>query len=370
MYSQIDIRREFLYVLCTSSNPFYESTPGMRAPSHLLKNLRSNLSAVLANEYSQAQLDELVALSHTLAVSSIYAKLSAGKLNASLLGLNHTDLAYDCIADLFRRDENGVLLQIKVYFQSYCFEDFSDEMLLAHLRRLVFARVAQGLFRLYNEVDPALGKILRNMKLALNTIRCFAEVERFGETYITPNICDPLRELPEINDEELEHRLRCECRGNERIPEILSKLSRHLREQTEFCREVRLLSVAYVIRSFLSQPHEAILEEPSAENNLLVDDALATIHRVCERVRLDYFPNYVGKKKTTGQDYDSYFLVIAETLKEKLIGLNGEESSLYERLKSLSPHLTKEEYRRRHKNVLEYLTRQTYEQAVAELRKE
>jgi hypothetical protein len=342
----------------------------MRTPSHLLKNLRSNLTAVLANEYSQGQLDELVALSHALAVSSIHGKLSAGKLNVSLLGLNDSDLAYDCIADLFRRDDNGALLRIKVYFESYPFENVSDEMLLAHLRRLIFARVTQSLFRLYNEVDPGLGKILRNIKLAVSALKCFTEAEHFGDPYITPSLCDPLRELPEMDDEHLELQLRQHCIGNERIPEILAKLSLCLREQKEFSRAVRLMSVAYIIRSFFSQSAQATTEEPAAVQNLVLVDAFTTIRKVCSQVREENFPKYVGKRKIIEKQYDNYFLVIEEKLKEIVAGQNGEETSFYVRLKDLSPRLTKEEYRHKHKNILEYLSRMAYDRTVEKLKKE
>ena len=167
----------------------------MPVPSHLLKNLRPNLSFVLANAHSKRQLEELVSLCHSLAVSSIRGKLASGKINTTLLGLNDSDLAYDCIADLFQRDEKGTVLHLKTYFESFLVESESDELLLAHLRRLIFARVNQGLFRLYNEADPALGKILRNIKLAIHSLGNFVEFERFGESHIAPSLCDPLHEL-------------------------------------------------------------------------------------------------------------------------------------------------------------------------------
>jgi hypothetical protein len=342
----------------------------MPVPSHLLQNLRSNLSSVLANAHSQPQLDEFVLLCHSLAVSSIRGKLASGKINTSLLGLNDSDLAYDCIADLFQRDEKGTVLHLKTYFDSFSVENESDELLLAHLRRLIFARVNQGLFRLYNEADPALGKILRNIKLAIHSLGNFIEIERFGESYIVPSLCDPLHELPEVDDEGLELLIRRVCKGNERIPEMLAKLSLSLRGQQEYSRAVRLMDIAYAIRSILGEMQTQNQQEPVAEQALLIGDAMIAISKSCCEVKEKNFQKYVGKKKVTPQNFENYFLVIEGKLKEIFVGHDGEDDSLYDQLRRLLPTLTKEDYTRKHKNILEYLSRMAYDRAVEKLKKE
>jgi hypothetical protein len=342
----------------------------MPALSHLLKNLRFNLSSVLANAQSQRQLDELVLLCHSLAVSSIRGKLSSGKINTSLLGLNDSDLAYDCIADLFQRDEKGTVLHLKTYFESFSIGSASDELLLAHLRRLIFASVNQSLFRLYNEADPALGKIIRNVKLAIHSLRNFVEIKRFGESYIAPSLCDPLHELPEIEDEALQRLIRQVCNGNERIPEILAKFSLALRRQKEYSRAVRLMSIAYAIRSFFGEMQTRNQQEPVAEQALLIGDAMTVISESCCEVEEKNFRKYVGNKKVTPQNFENYFLVIEGKLKEIFVSHDGEEYSLYDQLRQLLPTLTKEEYKRKHKNILEYLSRITYKRAVEKLKKE
>jgi hypothetical protein len=342
----------------------------MPVPSHLLKNLRSNLSSVLANVYSQRQLDELVLLCHSLAVSSIRGKLASGKINTSLLGLNDSDLAYDCIADLFQRDEKGIVLHLKTYFESFSIESASDELLLAHIRRLIFARVNQGLFRLYNEADPALGKILRNIKLAIHSLGNFIEIERFGESYISPSLCDPLHELPEIEGEGLQRLIRQVHNGNERIPEMLAKLSLSLRRQQEYSRAVRLMDIAYAIRSIFGEMQTQNQQEPVAKQALLMGDAMTAINESCREVEEKNFRKYVGKKKVSPQNFENYFLVIEGKLKEIFVGHDGEDSSLYDQLRQLLPMLTKEEYKRKHKNILEYLSRITYKRAIEKLKRE
>ena len=342
----------------------------MPVSSHLLQNLRFNLSSVLTNAHSKRQLEELVLLCHSLAISSIRSKLASGKINTSLLGLNDSDLAYDCIADLFQQDEKGIVLHLKTYFESFSIESASDELLLAHIRRLIFARVNQGLFRLYNEADPTLGKILRNIKLAIHSLGNFFEIERFGESYIAPSLCDPLHELPEIGGEELQRLVQEVCNGNERIPEILAKLSSSLRRQKEYSRAVRLMSVAYAICSFFGEMQTRNQQEPVVEQALLIGDIVAVIRESCREVKGKNFSKYVGKKKVAAQHFEHYFFVIEEKLTETLGGHDGEDYSLFDQLSKFLPTLTREEYKRKHKNILEYLSRITYELTVEKMKKE
>ena len=342
----------------------------MAAPPFLLKNLRGNLSSLLSNAYSPRQLDEMVLLCHSLAVTSIRGKLASGKISTSLLGLNDSDLAYDCIADLFQRDETGKVIHLNTYFESFLVETASDEALLAHLRRLIFARVNQSLFRLYNETDPSLGKIIRNIKLAIHTFGNFVDIDKFGESYIAPSLCDPMLELAEIEQDALQRLIQQACRGRERIPEILARLSSALRQQKDNSRAVRLMAVAYAVRSFLGETELQTNEEPAVERSLLIGDALSVIRESCREVRAKNLPKYVGKMKVTQQHYEQYFLVIERRLKEIFIGHDGEDYSLFDQLSKLLPALTSEEYKRKHKNILEYLSRITYERARENLKNE
>ncbi len=61
--------------------------------------------------------------------------------------------------------------------------------------------------------------------------------------------------------------------------------------------------------------------------------------------------------------------VIEENLTQTIIHQDGKDFSFYERLRSLQPELTKEEYRDTHKAILEYLARLTHKQAVKELKR-
>ncbi|MEX0721402.1 MAG: hypothetical protein WD059_12090 [Balneolaceae bacterium] len=72
------------------------------------------------------------------------------------------DLALDCIADLFGR-EGDCLTEIESYFPKEQLSELKESEVAIKLRRLVFSKVNEGLFRNYRSFDPSLSKIIRNI---------------------------------------------------------------------------------------------------------------------------------------------------------------------------------------------------------------
>lgn len=340
----------------------------MLIPVKLLTGLRENLRSILAGSHSPAQLNCVVAVAHALATSFLLSKRSAGRLSV-LHGLNHSDIAYDCIAEIFEKNERGEYMQLGAYFAGVNLGDTSDQEILAHFRRLVFSKVNHGIFRLYNEADPVLSKILRNLKLAIISLNNFNEVQRFDEACIAPSLSETNEHLPEPTLEGLERELRQVTRGNESIPDLLAKLSLCLREQQEFSRVVPIVAVAMILKSIYTSGNESPVEETRIEANLELEDAASLIRLACQRTRQDTSPRYVDKGKANRKVFDRYFEVIETSLRQQLIMNDGDEFSYFESLKNLMPELTKEEYRKKHKSQLEYLRRLAYKEAVKQLRR-
>ncbi|MBI5473448.1 MAG: hypothetical protein HY961_13980, partial [Ignavibacteriae bacterium] len=171
----------------------------MSAHAKSLSGLRENLSAILEGSHTRTQLHTFVHHCNAIALTLIQSRIASGSIHVRRFGLEPCDIAFDAIADLFREDDHGNLVQINAYFESIDWRNAEDEALLIHLRRLVFARTNQGLFRMFQEIDPGLGKILRNTKLAIAALNTFVEMDHFGEPCIAPGLCDPLVRLPMID---------------------------------------------------------------------------------------------------------------------------------------------------------------------------
>jgi len=220
---------------------------------------------------------------------------------------------------------------------------------------------------MYNEADPSLGKILRNIKLAVQGLHNFKEVERFGEPCVVPSACGTLEHLPEVDLSELEKQMRYHAHCAEHIPALLAQLSVYLREQTQHSRIIPLMMAAMVFRSlYYDVPDD---REITIDDQFTVRDASAILHHVCCRVMNETEPKYVGKKKVESHIFKKYFEVIEENLHATIIQQDGERMSFFTSLKSLMPELTEKEYKKNHKSRVEYLARLAHKRAVKELKK-
>ncbi|GEM_PF-4637508 len=100
---------------------------------------RAVLKAILSGGYTPFDLREFVQCCCDLALPVIRKKIILGKLNLDLIGLNEMDVVYDCLADLFQRDEQREFSQIASFFKGQLqdIEQCTDEELVMALRRLV-----------------------------------------------------------------------------------------------------------------------------------------------------------------------------------------------------------------------------------------
>lgn len=326
-------------------------------PPDLEHELSSILTDISSSVPAASSVNQLVGLCHQLATAFVKSKLGNGQLNLSLVSMEPHDIAYDCIAELFERNATGELPELKAYFEAVDLDSMSEKWLLAHLRRLVFSKVNDGLYRLYNEVDPVYGKILRNIKLAVATLVTFQECDRFGESCLVPTGCETLEHLPPMDRDFLEGHLRDVACVKDHVPAILAKLSRLLRDQSDWCRIVPLLAVATAIRSIYVSGYRVEVEENRIPQDLMQQDIRGVINDAISESKAAYYDRYVRSGKVRAADYDDYFTVLERGLIMKAVEGDGEGFSYLEEMSRLQPDLTEGVYRDRHKNRLEYLGR-------------
>lgn len=284
--------------------------------------LKKIILSVTTDSPNPRSVNEFIFICRKLALVQLRRKAQSGRLHPELFHSSLDDCAVDSIADLFRQDDSGTFIQIRAYFGSLSIDTISEKDLLSHLRRLVFARVNQSVFRMYNEADPSLGKILRNLKFAVQGLQNFQEVERFGEPCIVPSACETLEHLPEVDLQELEKQLRYHANGAEHIPALLAKLSVYLRGQEEHSRIIPLMMAAMVFRSLYYDVPD--VREITMEDHFAVRDASAILHDVCRRVMDEAELMYVGKNKVKAHIFKKYFDVIEENLHATIIQQDGE----------------------------------------------
>ena len=327
------------------------------------------LRAVLHNEARPQSFNRFVNICIAIALTHLERKAASGQLSSAMFQLSMRDLAVDCIADLFRIDESGIPVQMSTYFECVNLDAASEEETLILLRRLVFSKVKHGLFRAYNEWDPSLGRILRNIKLGINVTGEFVEADRFGDTVLTPTRCDLLLRKPLIQKDTLAHILHRLSLADDLVPSMLSALSAHLRDQTEYCRIVPLLPLALTWRERLSAFHP--LEQAATDandGNLWRQDFHLITVEACEAVKGMMWDRYVKPGGIPAETYEAYFSAITASLDAKWDQEEGRQK-LFELVKQNLPDLTEAEYKSEHRNTVEYLLKLARKRAQADLSK-
>ena len=340
----------------------------MRTGYNFAPGLRTWIEAAVGNTLTLPQLNGLVEFCQSMAAVALRRKIAPVMLDSGVHGTNYRDLAYDCIAELFQRGEDGSLLQIRAYFQGIDRVAASDQELLTHLRRIVFTKVNHGVVRFYGEADPDLGKILRNIKLSIQALRSFTVVERFGDTFLLPVFSPSLENLPPFGREELERALRKYARSDEHVPAMLAHLSRILRSQRECSRLVPLTSVGLTIKSIYFTPGTADPPLAAAEDPFTVPEIVSLVQCACREVLGRMSVEYVDTGKVERDMFRKYVEVIEKNVTLRFTGEESAGHSLFSGLRSLVPSLSEAEYRATHRSRLEYLSRLAYKRSVEILR--
>jgi hypothetical protein len=320
-----------------------------------LTDLRSAVLGLLSDSLRPQETSQLFSLSLAMAINLLRHKRHADFV-AQMGGISDKDLAMDCIAELFRRDERGSYVALRAYFGSLGIADADDEELAVHLRRLVSSAVNQGVFRVLGDLDPGLSKIIRNIKVGVISLRTFNEMEVRGEGCIAPVLVDPLLHLPFMERDDLVSRLVQCLNGRERTPDLLAALASVLRSQSKFTRAMPIVRSAMAFREVLAiketyTPEVAHIVEPSRE-----DEFRLAVEQACVEVYDQVAQKYLVTKGIPQSLLDAYFKAIRFFFISRIDGKAG-EPTLFESLRAIGLDIPPEEYRQSHRQRLEYLTR-------------
>ncbi|HCA81994.1 MAG TPA: hypothetical protein DEP53_19870 [Bacteroidetes bacterium] len=331
---------------------------------------RRTIQAILDGTYTPLDVREFVQFCYLLALPLVRSRIHRGKLNLEILGLSEIDIVFDCLADLFRRDSEGMFTHVKSYFASQELDPqtaHEDDVLLA-LRRLVFNRVHCSLVRLYSEADPVLGKILRNMMLDMEGSMLFEHRARFGETYLIVRDVDPGLERAPMPPEALRERFSQIVSVRDSIPTMVEKLHRVLLADEDFQRAVPLVSAgllfkeAYAVGASIEDAVTITSDQQTGQ-----EDVGRIADGVCRSLTAAARETYVGSGKRTAEIFEIYIQAVKEILLGEFGGGSSNGVSYYDHLKARMPGLSKAVYGKKHRTVLEYLAKQAKQKMKKEL---
>jgi hypothetical protein len=150
--------------------------------SHLIMN-------ICTGDYKESELVDFVTQVQKISLSYLKYQEVIGKhirWERTQSGGELEDLALDCVAGLFMRNEKNEFVQFQKYFcqNSIPVEQLDEEEVEILLRRLVIKKTKQELSRIFKERDPEGAKIVRNIKVAIKSSDDFESFREMGREYI------------------------------------------------------------------------------------------------------------------------------------------------------------------------------------------
>jgi hypothetical protein len=330
--------------------------------------LKTALAALSAGHATHADLLTVVRISR--AIVEAYLKFRAPSLGYLYRnqGLSETDLAYDCIAEVFRSEDGRrypKLLSFASALNVPVDETPAVELFIAlrgFLVRIARAHLA-GLFYL---ADPAGGRIHRNIRDCVKQHAGLRLVDTASGIYLAASPDRPAAEGGAFPPEELERELLARAGRDRSTASLLGHVHRLLSEDLRFGGRVRLFDVVVIFRRMFDSDHLAELSDPDpAFGGLSESDVLVLRDRCLDSVKAKIFLTYLGKGKLARREATALYDAVADVIGGWMAGSDG-DISLAERLRA-HMDFTPQDYAERYRAKLEYLVKSARAELAAML---
>jgi len=315
------------------------------------------VSSIVNGDANTREVNRLVAICHRMATRYITMKSNKASWYQHIQTEKINDLAWDSIAEIFRKDNEGKFICLIDYYRPYDLNALTEGELYSATRRLVFSKVNDNLFRMMRDYDPSLSKIIRNIKLAVkeapqvqsvrkwnSTILVFSkyQISKFATGWMPPEI--------------LQARLMPKLTAKESLPEIIQKISEIICSQSEYVHTYPLVPLSILIREahvHIQYPAEMVVKPSTA---LLQDDVSRVISSSITYLKSGMRSHYVKTGKIDEQTFENYFAGIRDYYIDSYVFyLEGIPYFTY--IKRYLPDLTYSIYRTYHRKYVEYLMR-------------
>jgi hypothetical protein len=327
------------------------------------RQLRNALHDVLGGNPSHAPLAFVVEHSRRWALA--YLRTASQRVTGVFqrLGMSPEDAAYDVIAELFSRDQKGSFHVLQRWWNNLRPNDRStDEALEQAFRRLVVGAVHQRAFQSYRDSDPHLAKIIRNIKLALKKHPTVRQILDQDFPALIARHCKSSRShLPQMPSEVLLPQLYDLTMPRASLSRMLDSLGEILSSQMEYRRILPVVQAALLIREvYLSDACRADGSEYAT--GFSESDVEGMVGEALECVRRSALANYLNKRKLSEDELQAHSAALELIMRSYYLDgrtKNGADGTFYASLKKHLPGLTQENFRRKHRMILEYLVKQT-----------
>jgi len=344
-------------------------------------NLKQLVSNLCSGHYRQSELIEFIDLTQKISLSylkyqEMLGKRISGDKPESDMELD--DLALDCVAELFSRDDQNHFCQLKRYYEAkFAEQPLDDAEVLILTRRLVVRKTKQELSRIFRERDPEGAKIVRNIKVAIRSaekLHTFRDMGREfvfysngcslkkSETEVALNesLSSYLRKhQPPIPDELLSHRFMEIYKPADPVSAVIRNLLQTFHDLDDYQNYISIDMLVKMIRH---------IKFDAFRESMIVKDQVLTPSDHLESQEMESYVDVVMKYIWSRMDSQYlrtnklaldkariYHLALRDVLFDLL--QKKDNSSYYRNLKYYLPNLTQKGYRKQERSIFEYLAK-------------
>ncbi|NUO83810.1 hypothetical protein HUU05_27350 [candidate division KSB1 bacterium] len=362
------------------------------------KKLSSLIPKIVHGGYTQGELVEFINLVQKISLSYLKYQEVIGKhirWERRRKSGELDDLAIDCVAGLFMRNDNNEFVQLRRYFGPYIESNAApnDVELLIMLRRLVIKKTKQELSRIFKERDPEGAKIIRNIRVAVKNATDLATFREMGREYIYLRNGRMMRaaahhehapvcgvEAPagvaEFSHEELNYLRKAKPTIPEKslkqnylelyapkdhvsttIRKMLSVVGGDERFQNFLPTDVVARLIRHTNLEVVRNRLIAQIEDVSPLDYVRLKEIERAKQKVLQRVRQKIQNQYVASSKIAPEKGEIYYRTLADVLED--ITHSKKIESYFRHLRKYMPDLTQRRYRQEERTIFEYLGKLT-----------
>lgn len=336
----------------------------MTTVSEFIPSLSDIIHRICEGIPDEGELIPFIRLCTRLAMGYLRMKIAKGyRIGESLFMTDSEmeDIAVDCLADLFERNQTGEYVQLRRYFQPQLASTEDAESWLIAVRKLVVSRTEQALYRIFRERDPETAKIYRNIKLA---VIHHPELELHNTPSATLIIIDQTKTLrhshsPGIDAlafEAMTPRLLAELSASDTIPELIQKCLTVIRSCKNPPYAVTLASMATLLSRFRIEIQRAdgriSQDAENPDESLVKNELRQKLKQLQKSLFKKIDDDYVKTRKINPDTALGLKNAISDITEDMLHG--DTDQSYYQYINTHLPKLTSQEYRENLRTRFEY----------------
>jgi hypothetical protein len=377
------------------------------------KRLSYLVPRIVRGGYTQGELIEFINLVQKISLSYLkYQEVIGKHIRWERRGKSSEleDMAIDCVAGLFMRNEANEFVQLRRYFGPYLdsHTELNDVELLIMLRRLVIKKTKQELSRIFKERDPEGAKIIRNIRVAVKNAKDLGIFREMGREYIYLRngnghrravvpvkamaaseavVAGQAVKVAELSDEELTYLRKAKPSIPEKtlktqylelytpkdhvsttIRKMLSVVKTDERFQNFLPTDVVARLIRHTNLEVVRTRLIAQIEDMSPLDYVRLREIERSKKRVLQRVRQKIQSQYVASGKISTDKGEVYFKTLSDVMDD--ITHSKKIESYFRHLRKYMPDLTQRRYREEERTIFEYLgklTKKWFREQLADL---